>query len=373
MKSAEARDAVLMVGPIPPPVGGMASFVQGILASEITERFEVRLLNTALSSKAQNSIWVRAWATTRFLRQLVSHLSCRRFRMVHIHAASSLRGFWEKAVMLLVCKAFRAKVILHIHGGGLYDRCQRSDPWTRQLICRTLNASDKVIVTSEHWRTRFLHIVESDRIAVVPNGVDPDDFRWGPREENAKTNILFVGTVNRQKGLYDILEALKLLRARTEKPFSFQIMGREVREGELGRIASLYKRAGIEEAVFLGTKLGEEKNRYFREAAIFVLPSHVEGTPVALLEAMAAGLPVVATRVGAIPELIEDGETGFLIEPGDHVSLAEKIGTLMDDPPLRRLMGARNRQRVEAQYSIKVTTQRTEALYREVLGASGRG
>ena len=106
-----------------------------------------------------------------------------------------------------------------------------------------------------------------------------------------------------------------------------------------------------------------------READVFVLPSFAEGVPVVLMEALASGVPVVATRVAGVGELVEDGVSGYLVPPGDPVSLADRLGKLIEDPALRSRFGAEGRAKVEEEFDVR----REAARLHSVLTAALRG
>jgi len=122
----------------------------------------------------------------------------------------------------------------------------------------------------------------------------------------------------------------------------------------------------------LGCLTGKAKEEVLAAADCLVLPSYAEGLPIAILEAMAHGIPVIATTVGAIPEVITDGEQGFLIEPGDVQALTECMLKLSNDPELRKTMGLAARRRVEEEFSIDTMVERVMAVYREVLNERSR-
>jgi glycosyltransferase involved in cell wall biosynthesis len=118
----------------------------------------------------------------------------------------------------------------------------------------------------------------------------------------------------------------------------------------------------------LGYLHGDEKLEIFFESDIFILPSYGEGLPITILEAMAAGLPIIATSVGAIPEIIEDGKNGFLTEAGDYVGLAKKILKLARDMKLRQEMGKNNIEKIERQYNKDLIVSKLSAEYEKLLG-----
>jgi glycosyltransferase involved in cell wall biosynthesis len=191
------------------------------------------------------------------------------------------------------------------------------------------------------------------RIFRIPNGVDTHRFRPATEAEKAKLQetlpitgstrvVLFAGRFSRQKGLHDLLDAWTML------------------EGA-DALLVLVGSTEVRDPVPIPTNLPGVLVRpwvphietYYRAADIFVLPSHVEGMSNALLEAMACGLPAVVTRVGANQQVVSDGETGLLLDPGDRPSLQRCLRRLIDDAPLSRLMGERAHVSVGEQYGIE--------------------
>ena len=136
--------------------------------------------------------------------------------------------------------------------------------------------------------------------------------------------------------------------------------------GDTRAVAGHARALGIADALdFPGWVGGERKQALLERAALLVLPSHVENMPISVLEAMAAGDPVVATRIGAIPEMVEHGVTGLLVPPGDVPALAGALEELLADPARRERMGEAGRARAARHYSVDHVMPRLEAIYRE--------
>jgi glycosyltransferase involved in cell wall biosynthesis len=179
--------------------------------------------------------------------------------------------------------------------------------------------------------------------------------------------VLFIAWLQQEKGVLDLLAAMpRVLRAVPEA--SFVVAGRGIAGGETPEsLRALAARLGVEGALRLpGWVTGPAKSVLLREADLFVLPSYVEALPVGVLEAMACGVPVVATRVGGVPDVIEDGVHGLLVEPGDPEGLARAMIALLSDDALReRVQQAAHRQ-VQARYSTRAVLAELEALYRDL-------
>jgi glycosyltransferase involved in cell wall biosynthesis len=170
--------------------------------------------------------------------------------------------------------------------------------------------------------------------------------------------------VDRKKGVIYLLRALQLLRE--EIDVKLTIVDRGAPDNEY--TPALVGRFGLDGSVdFTGKVSLEELVRYYATAEVAVVPSLYEGFGLPAAEAMACGLPVVATTAGALPEVVEDGRSGILVPPRDHYALAGAIKCLLKDEPLRRAMGEEGRRRVERNFTWEEAARKTLAVYREVL------
>ena len=202
------------------------------------------------------------------------------------------------------------------------------------------------------------------KLRVVHCGVDPARYAGGPPEPGDALRLLFVGRLAAVKGLRVLFRALE--RARAVRPgIELTLVGDgterpwvEVEAARLGGITCL------------GYRSQDEVAEALQRCEAFVLPSFAEGVPVVLMEAMAASRPVIATRVGGVAELVEDGVSGLLVAPGDEEGLAAAILRLAADPALRGRMGAAGSARVRAEFDVAREARRLLSLY---AGAGGTG
>jgi glycogen synthase len=240
--------------------------------------------------------------------------------------------------------------------------------WAERLA---VERAERVIAVSARMRADIMiHFrVDPDRVVVIHNGVDAEAFaRTERRDALARHRVpepyaLFVGRISEQKGIFDLLEAadalpegmaLVLCASSPDTPelearLAAAVVGRP-------RIRWINAMLPIDEVVQL-----------YSHAAVFVCPSIYEPFGLINLEAMACGTPVVATRVGGIPEVVVDGETGLLVEPGDPAALAAALRRVLDDPTRAARMGEAGRRRVEASFSWDRIAERTLEVYREAI------
>jgi glycosyltransferase involved in cell wall biosynthesis len=198
--------------------------------------------------------------------------------------------------------------------------------------------------------------VAASRIETIQNGIDVARFSYhGPCPDGP---ALAVARLSPEKDLATLLHAVALV-ARRDPGFRLEIAGDGVCRSELGRLAAELR---LQDHVhFLGQV--SDVPALLKQARLFVLSSLSEGISLTILEAMARGLPVVATRAGGSPEVVVDGETGLLVAPGDAASLTEALLSLGRDTKLGRRMGLAGRRRVEAGFDVRHMVQSYEALY----------
>ena len=228
------------------------------------------------------------------------------------------------------------------------------------------DTSMRVIAVSQHEAAHLAALgVPVDRISVIPNGVDLGELDGlkGQRKGDRLRGI-FVGRLDPdQKGLTTLFQALALLPS--DLPLGVRLIGEDWGATEILR--SLAERLGIRDKVaFVGrVDRGVLVNEY-RDADFLVLPSLFEPFGIVLLEAMATGLPVVASRVGGIPEIVEQGRTGILVEPGNARALADALTEICHDENLRIAMGAEARVRAAA-FDWKTITPRILSVYHQAM------
>jgi glycosyltransferase involved in cell wall biosynthesis len=203
------------------------------------------------------------------------------------------------------------------------------------------------------------HRFPSEKIAVIPHFMDLDEFRPSDRDEGF---ALFAGRLNEEKGLRTLLEAKALLGTG-----DLWIAGDGPLREELKDMVS---QRGIKGVRFLGLKTREEVRELATQARCLLLPSiWYENFPFAVMEAFALGKPMLASRIGAIPDLVTEGEDGLLFEPGNPADLAEKLGTLLADKGLAGQLGAKARAKAVAEWTPEAHWQRLESVYRSVLNS----
>ncbi len=202
--------------------------------------------------------------------------------------------------------------------------------------------------------------IDASALSVVRNGVDCDRFE--ARGGDPAGPLLFVGRLSPEKDIPTLIEAMAILR-RDDPRVSLLIAGGGACAEE---IAALVRVRGLADRVQLLGPVSDVAALH-RRARCFVLPSRTEGMPLTVIEAMASGLPVVATRVGGTPEVVEEGVTGILVPPGNAPELAAALRRMAADPERSRTMGLAGAQRARERFDARVMVRAYEQLYRAAL------
>jgi glycosyltransferase involved in cell wall biosynthesis len=347
--------SVLMVGTDLEGMGGVRAVVRGYFDSGLFDRYHC----VYVASHRAGSTWVKittavkAWFRVAFLlRRLESPL-------VHVQVAS--RGsFWRKFVVCWLARAAGRPYIFHLHGGGFSRFYDDESGWlARRLIRSTLEHASLVIALSEQWRERLLQICPLARVDVLHNAVAIPDIQGLRRLDDRDSTLLFLGHVLRDKGVYDLVRAFA--RVATRFPRTKLVLGGT---GDLEGVQQLAAQLEISDRLSCPGWLGpDRKSAALASSLIFLLPSYHEGMPMAVLEAMSWGLPVIATPVGGIPQVIDHEVSGLLVAAGDIEGLARQIERLLADTALRERLGANARARIEADFSLRDALERLTAIY----------
>lgn len=356
---------VVMSGPLPPAIGGMASVIGALSQSELAHCTELALFDTGKKTRSNRSLWEGIRARLALMIEWRTLLRQHRADIAHIHTCSGFTFFLDGLLAWLASRQ-GCRVVLHVHG-GLFDQfLDGLSPLMRTLARRIARRADLLIALSDDWRERLGQRLPGSRIAVLLNGVAEPAPGGAVRGAHAHPTFVFLGLLSTLKGVPVLLDALSHAQA----DWRVLLAGGEGEPGFADRMrADVAQRRLGERVQLLGPVVGPAKDRLLCEADAFVLPSLAEGLPMSLLEAMAARLPVVVTTVGAMPEVIVEGVEGLLVPPGDAVALARAMDRLAQSPQQREAMGHAGYAKYRARYSVDAMAQALLKIYAAEFGA----
>jgi glycosyltransferase involved in cell wall biosynthesis len=346
---------ILMLGPDPSAMGGMATVAAAYRRGGLFERCNVRYLATYVDRAPV----IRAWVGFKALVAFLLALAAGSVRLVHVHVAERT-SFMRKSLFILAALMARVPVLFQLHGAE-FDRFYHNEcsAWRQRYVRWILSRSACVCVLSKSWEQWMAEVCPRIRVIRLnnPASIDVDDE---DTPTPLGTTIVFLGRLGVRKGTYDLLSAVAQLKSRI--PEIRLVCGGD---GEHDSVLARARELGIAQNVELaGWVRGEEKTRLLKSAVAFVLPSYNEVLPMAILEAMALGVPVISTRVGGIPDAIADGVEGFLVEPGAVSDLADRIARVVADPSLRASMSRAGKARVKAEFTVDAVVDSLVKIYR---------
>lgn len=365
------KNKILFILHFPPPVHGAAMVGQYIRESEIINKeFECRYINLGISKSVdeigKNGLkkWLRY-----FLILFKTFTTIIRFKpkLVYLTLTSKGSGFYKDAIVALIAKGLGKKVVYHFHNKGVSSRQEKAfDNWLYKRVFKNSN----VILLSEHLYPDIKKYVIKEHVQFCPNGI-PDlvmNKQYNASSVKTKINILFLSNLIESKGVFVLLEACKLLQKNGLDFYCTYVGGiGDVSEKQFNeKVQEFYL---INYVTFVGKKFGIDKDLEFKNADIFVLPTvyHNECFPLVLIEAMQFSLPVISTNEGGIPDIVDDGKSGFLIPQKDAITLANKLAILINDENLRKQMGEAGRKRYEERFTLAIFEQRFSEIMKTLL------
>ena len=301
------------------------------------------------------------WQALRLAQYIEKHL----IQIVHTY------GFYPNVFAVPAAKCAGSVVVASIRDNG--DIMTTAQRYVQRMACRW---ADCVLVNAESIRTTLIaEGYRADNIVVIRNGIRFSEFDPHRRSLDLRRElnippearlVLVSARLNRMKGIQYFLDAAASIAPRFSD-VRFLIVGDGESREELK--AQAEQRGIADRTVFTGFR--KDIPALLRETTLSVLPSLSEGLSNSVMESMAAGIPVVATRVGGNPEIVDDGVTGWLVPPRDPDALATAMATLLEDPGLAARFGQAARRRVTEMFSVECSVGATQSLYQRLLQAKG--
>lgn len=362
---------ILIVGPSPEKFGGVSTCISGLLDSNLNGQYVTEYFQSGkgLSGRGETLPTIKRTIVQffRFCWMVIRDP----IDIVHIHTPS-WGGFWRFGPYVMFSKLIDTRRILHIHGAEFKTFYSTSSRLEKLFIKTILDTCDALIVLSDHWKTFFRSISPRGKIEVVQNAIQMPAGVLPKRLEDSRNDrvptVLFLGGLTARKGLNELLEAIPGL-IENRRNIQFIIAGFPLpTEPDLHqRLMDFSQDPKYKDYVNLIVNASAgKKDQLFRSSDLFILQSFDEGLPFTLLEAMSYGLPVISTPVGAIPELVEEGENGIIIPPGDHEALMRSINTLIENPDLLSSISDNNIQKIRTHYSREKMIDKILEIYNKL-------
>lgn len=280
-----------------------------------------------------------------------------------------ITSYWnlEKSLIFLTTAGiFGAKKIGHLHGGSFDKFLSTISRRRKKFDLKLLNSLDHLIVLGKYWESFMKKEIKTD-ISIVYNPID-SYFESETKNTDIKNrnNILFVGSVGERKGVFDIVECANRLKGKID--FKINIVGPEERADDMMRVSNLIEKYSLKKCVnLIGPLYAENKINIFNESAIFLFPSYNENFPLVIIEAAVAGLAIITTPVGALPEFFEHNKSVIFVEPGNIEQISEAIIELINDDEKRMFLGEAAREIFLKELDRKRIFESLDSIYQKVL------
>lgn len=309
-------------------------------------------------------LWAKIWRLTTSPLALALRILRVRPQVVHLNTALDPKGFWREFVYLLVCKALRRRIVYQVHGGSLRTLMDQHK-LVRRLVRWTLTLPDAVVALASSEKQQFDRLCNVRRLVIIPNAINVEDFNTtAERIHSGKVeNLVYLGRLVQTKGVSEIIQAVALLRKEPQfRNVELRIAGSGPAEPDLRRQIDEH---GLQDVVRLvGPLHGKDKVEFLRSADVFVFPTyHPEGLPYTILESLAAGTPVVTTRVAGIIDAVIDGEHGVFVSPKQPTEIAKAIRELASSPGRMQVMSRQCVEHARRCFSVDRLARQFTELY----------
>ena len=354
---------------LPPPKYGVTLLNESILKGNLKSHFQVDTISINTSRKLADIEGISLGKISFFLKILIAllkRLFQNKYSLCYFSLTPTGIGFYKDLILVSLIKIFRIKTLYHLHGKGIFFKKN----FLNDIFYKFAFCNSNIIITSQLLFYDIDKYVNKKNVYILPHGIkeslEDADFESVVkyRLNRGTLNLLFLSNMIRSKGVFIALEAAKVLKDKKHN-FKFYFVG-EWYDIKRKEFFNEVKRRNIDKEVeYLGFKKGKEKEKILKDSDIFVYPTYKDIFGIVNIEAMQFGLPVVSTYEGAIPEIVEDNVTGFLVPQKDSRALAEKIEILINNPDLRIKMSRAGREKFLREYTFDKFENRLIGIFKK--------
>jgi glycosyltransferase involved in cell wall biosynthesis len=375
---------MVLVGPLPPPYNGNTIAFEWLVREAQSWGRSVHTVDLSWAARRWPSPSFKILLVPKYLVLVVRGFCAIALArgVVYLTVAQSKRGFARDAAFIWCSHLFRRRIVVHVHGGNYGQFYESCGTLLRQTIRGTLLRTDTIVILGESLRGMFEFEERlKERVVVVPNGVPIahgtlDECKKIPEQQLGDIEILYLSNLIESKGYLDVLEAVAILQSnRIFNCVKCHFCGEFIDENgntQSGVVAEA-KRYFVERiaalglgnnVVYHGTVTGNEKHNLLKRCHFLILPTRYknEGQPIAILEAMAHGSVVISTPHRSIPDMIEDGVTGFLVEQAEPARIAKAVCRAVQDVGLWQRIRRSAWEKCRTEYSLETHLERMRTL-----------
>lgn len=364
------KTTICIFGKLPPPYMGPAIATQILLQSGLKNNFHLVHIDTKINEDLRG---MGSWSIKKLLKNLGIYFAIIKNglkvkpNLVLIPISQSTVGFIKDSFYILISRLFSKNIVLHLRGSEFKIWMDRSSPITRIYVKLIFSLCDGVIVLGKSLRYLFHGYFPENKIFVSPNG---GDYNIPSKEigDSSVIRILYLGNLQPSKGIEDVIEAIRLLPTTIKKQLQVDALGgwrnEETKQGCLRKIEENNLPITIH-----SPEKSHHKLQMMSNADIFLFPPRApEGHPWVIVEAMAAGLPIISTDRGAIIESVLHEENGFIVPVSDPQAIADRIQELINFPEKRQRMGLNSRKHYLTNFTEAAMVENLTKIFNQVIG-----
>lgn len=363
------KSKILFILHLPPPVHGAAMMGQYIHDSRlINESFDCHYINLTtaknledigrLSARKIKDFFCLLWNIRKTIKAFHPNL-------VYVTPNACGGAFYKDFIVVEMLKSLGCKIVLHYHNKGVSKHQNRL---LDNLLYRSFFSHVKVILLADSLFQDVCKYVQRKNVLICPNGIPDIDTGESSQQSYTKMpHLLFLSNLLVSKGIFVLLDACEILKDQGVA-FKCDIVGGATEELSEEGLEQIIKSKGLEKfVVYHGTKYGKDKDIFFRNANVFVFPSYNECFSLVLLEAMQYHLTCISTNEGGIPEIIDNGKTGYIVEKRNPKALADKIAYCLIHPEQCKMMGDAGYEKYLQQFTLEKFECRMKEILTECL------
>lgn len=362
------KKKILFLAQLPPPVHGASIMNSHVFNSQlIRSKFEFIPLPLQFADSIADIgriSFKKIWLMVVYCFKLIYTILKFRPDVAYFTIAPIGGAFYRDAVFSIILRVFNVKRLYHLHGKGIQQEIDHS-AFKRRIYRLVFQKSNVIILAGTLHKD--IEAIYSGRPYILPCGVPEDPFYNTPRKTRTEPVFLFLSNLVQSKGIDIFLECINQLNKRGFK-FKAYIVGAPF-DVSLEHVQQYIEQNGLSNcSKILGPLYGDAKKEILMESDILVFPTYYknEAFPVTILEAMQAAMPVIASNNGGIPEMIDQGKTGFVTPAKDKKAVLEKMELLINEPELRTLLGKNAKYRFHQHYTIEIFEQTLLNILKEV-------
>jgi glycosyltransferase involved in cell wall biosynthesis len=361
-----SKSKILLISKLPPPYYGTTVWSGILLNSGLKEHFNLVHLNNNIHTNIKSLgkfSFRNIVSNLKLYLKLIRILKSEKPNLVFIPVSQTTLGFIKDSIFIILSRVFRRKILLILHGSNFLNWFKNSGYITKSYVKRCLYTTEGIVVLGEKLKYMFEGFYPAERIFSVPNGAD---FIFPPRQTSDKFKLLYLGNLQPSKGIEDILIALTLLSI-PKDGYRLDVVGNwRSPESEL-KSKNIVKENQLP-VFFHGPVFNESKYEFFSSADVFIFtPREPEGHPYVIVEAIAAGLPIISTDKGAISESVIDGINGYIVEDRNPGQIADKINHLFMHPELRGKMAEASNKIYKENFTEEIMTEKYSSVFETIL------